>query len=120
MKRIVSALLLVWVTFCVLLFHWIGLLGEAFGYDANDLVYLKLAVLLWIGHGLTSGAVMTVRGAGVCSRIPVVWHCLIGSVLIFDAILLFGGRPVNLWFIALPTVHAVGVLGLWRTGFMRD
>lgn len=109
-----SAVLLVWVVFCILLFHWIGLLGEGFGYQANDLVYLKLAVLLWITHGLMSLDAMKKHRSQMGSPIRIVHKGLMLGVLIFDVLLLCAGRPITLWFAAVPLVHALGVLGLWQ------
>jgi hypothetical protein len=114
MRRVVNVVLLVWVTFCMLLFHWIGLLGEAFGYLVNDLVYLKLVVLLWMTHGLLSFDAMKTRRLQMGLPMCVVHNSLIAGVLVFDGVLLCTGRPVNLWFIAVPTIHAAGVLGLWQ------
>ncbi len=98
----------------MLLFHWIGLLGEAFSYGAGDLAYLKLGVALWIGHGLHASVVFLVPRRWSLAESTRVCLCVMVSVLIFDLILVLGGRPISAVFAMVPIAHGLIALWLWR------
>ena len=114
MKKAFGLLLGLWITFSVLLFHWIGLLGEAFSYSATDLVYLKLGVVLWIGHGLYTSAIVLMPGSWPLAESRLLSTCVMLSALIFDLILLIGGRPITVVLALVPIAHALIILWLWR------
>lgn len=120
MKLLIGLSCAVWVTFCALLLHWIGLLGEGFGYAASDLKYLKFGVLLWLMHAVYSGFYRLGRNIRYQPQAQWVWIVLTIAVLFFDLALLLGGRPENQLFIALPAAHGIITVGLWQVHRLRS
>lgn len=114
MRQLSVLLLGLWAFLCASLFYWIGLVGEAFRFDASSLVYLRLGVGTWGGQaGLLLLAAIFPRDL-MKKRLRLAGVYVGCAGLVFDIFLVGLGTSVSSILLAVPLGHGLGSVLLWR------
>ncbi|MGB0647893.1 MAG: hypothetical protein ACPGQS_11995 [Bradymonadia bacterium] len=114
-RRVLVTFLGLWAFFCVCLFYWIGLLGEAFRFDVSSLVFLRLGVSFWAVQACVVILMLVHVNEGLTRRMRLFGIYFGCAGILFDVLLGFFGQSVSLIFWAIPAGHGVGSLLFWRT-----
>ena len=113
-RRVLITLLGLWAFFCACLFHWIGLIGEAFRFDVSSLVFLRWGVSVWLGQASVLLLITALTDEKLKNRMRLAGMYLGYVGITFDMLLGLFGQAVSVFFWLIPVGHGVGTLLLWR------